>query len=171
MTQVLGMSRWLRTLGPALRAGSQRLGRRAAHRHRRPAPARMQYPPVATCGTADEVLAHSDVQTVVISTPATSHAALVCRALDERRHVLAEKPMALDRETCDALRDRRRPPIACCSSGTRSSTTRALLRQAMALPESRTDHVRPPSKVNRCSPNYRLADRRACSRLVRAVSW
>jgi predicted dehydrogenase len=44
----------------------------------------------------DEVLADDAVQAVVLATPARDHASQVTRALDSGRHVLVEKPLALN---------------------------------------------------------------------------
>jgi len=58
---------------------------------------------VATCSRVEDVFARDDVDAVVIATPASTHAALVRQALEHGRHVLVEKPMALDVDTCEAL--------------------------------------------------------------------
>ena len=47
----------------------------------------------------DDLLA-SDVDVVVIGTPTTSHPELVARAAEAGKHVLCEKPMALDLDSC-----------------------------------------------------------------------
>lgn len=49
-----------------------------------------------------EVIAHPDVDVVAICTPSGSHAALALAALEAGRHVVVEKPLALDVD--DALR-------------------------------------------------------------------
>src|SRR5205807_8567598 len=64
---------------------------------------RQRYPNVTTCEQVDEVLARTDVDAVVIATPATTHQPLVDAALRSGRHVLVEKPMSLDVAGCDAL--------------------------------------------------------------------
>ena len=58
---------------------------------------------VPTCSRVDDVFARDDVDAVVIATPASTHAALVRQALEHGRHVLVEKPMALDVAACEAL--------------------------------------------------------------------
>ena len=50
----------------------------------------------------DEVIAHPDVDVVAICTPSGTHAALALAALEAGRHVVVEKPLALDVD--DALR-------------------------------------------------------------------
>jgi len=50
-----------------------------------------------------EVLDRSDVDAVVISTPATTHYELARRALESGHHVLVEKPLATTIADCEAL--------------------------------------------------------------------
>jgi predicted dehydrogenase len=64
---------------------------------------RQRYPDAMTCCDPEEVFGRSDVDAVVIVTPASTHRQLVERALASGRHVLVEKPMALDAAGCDAL--------------------------------------------------------------------
>jgi predicted dehydrogenase len=64
---------------------------------------RDRYRTVETCADVDAVFARDDVDAVVIATPASTHAPLVRAALERRKHVLVEKPMALDAESCAAL--------------------------------------------------------------------
>src|SRR4051812_13976333 len=66
---------------------------------------RERYAGVNTCHDADEAFARTDVDAVVIATPASTHPALVRSALQQGKHVLVEKPMALDVNACDALCD------------------------------------------------------------------
>jgi predicted dehydrogenase len=66
---------------------------------------RQRYPSVATCTSLDEVFGRADLDAVVIATPAATHQALVEAALQSGRHVLVEKPMALEAAACDALFD------------------------------------------------------------------
>lgn len=54
-----------------------------------------QYPRLGTSTDLGEVLDRSDVDAVVIATPARTHAALALRALKAGKDVLVEKPMAL----------------------------------------------------------------------------
>jgi predicted dehydrogenase len=67
------------------------------------AQARQRYPAIATCADAGEMLKRADVDAVVVATPASTHRPLVEQALRAGRHVLVEKPMALDVAGCDAL--------------------------------------------------------------------
>ena len=67
------------------------------------AQARQRYGGVATCRDAGEVLDRADVDAVVVATPASTHQEIVAQALRRGRHVLVEKPMALDSAGCDAL--------------------------------------------------------------------
>jgi predicted dehydrogenase len=62
-----------------------------------------RYGSVATCATADELLARGDVDAIVIATPAATHEALVRAALANGCHVLVEKPMALHAAGCEEL--------------------------------------------------------------------
>src|SRR5207249_3592027 len=67
------------------------------------AQARQRYPDIATAADLDEALGRDDIDAVVIATPASTHGLLVDGALRRGRHVLVEKPMALDAGECDAL--------------------------------------------------------------------
>jgi len=51
----------------------------------------------------DALLADSRVDAVIIATRHDSHASLVCRALQARKHVFVEKPLALRAEEVDAI--------------------------------------------------------------------
>jgi predicted dehydrogenase len=53
----------------------------------------------------DALLTDSDVDLVVIGTPNALHAAEAIRALDDGKHVLVEKPMAIDLAQADAMID------------------------------------------------------------------
>jgi predicted dehydrogenase len=64
---------------------------------------RQRYPGVMTCTDPSDVFRQSDIDAVVIATPASTHRQLVEQALSSGRHVLVEKPMALDTAGCDAL--------------------------------------------------------------------
>jgi predicted dehydrogenase len=66
----------------------------------RRAAASAMYPQVRVVDDLDTALADDAVGSVVITTPAATHAALARRALDAGRHVLVEKPLALT--TADA---------------------------------------------------------------------
>ncbi len=58
--------------------------------------ASLAYPSAAVWSSLDEVLDDSDVEAVVLATPAGTHARLALHALAQGRHVLVEKPLALD---------------------------------------------------------------------------
>ena len=64
-----------------------------------------RYRTVATCDRVDDLFARDDVDAVVIATPASTHEALVRASLNSGRHVLAEKPMALNAAGCRTLCD------------------------------------------------------------------
>jgi predicted dehydrogenase len=70
--------RWLCDLDPALREGMS-----------------ARYPQVRTTGDFDELLADSGLDAVVIATPVTTHYDLAKRALLAGKHVLVEKPPAM----------------------------------------------------------------------------
>ncbi len=64
-----------------------------------------RYRDAARLGELEELLA-SDVDAVVLATPASMHAEHVRAALDAGKHVLVEKPLALAVSDCDELVDR-----------------------------------------------------------------
>jgi predicted dehydrogenase len=66
---------------------------------------RQRYRAVATCEHLDDLFERDDVDGVVIATPASTHAELVRATLQHGRHVLVEKPMALDADACTMLCD------------------------------------------------------------------
>lgn len=74
-------------------------------RPERRAMVRQRYQSVAICDGVEELFGRDDVDAVVIATPASTHEALVRAALEHGRHVLVEKPMALDTDGCAALCD------------------------------------------------------------------
>jgi len=51
----------------------------------------------------EEALEKADLEAVVITTPTFTHAQLAITAADAGKHVLLEKPMALDLKECDAI--------------------------------------------------------------------
>ncbi len=67
--------------------------------------ARVRYPQVESTSDVQEVLRRTDVDAVVISTPATTHFTLARAVLETGRHVLVEKPLALTVEHCEQLRE------------------------------------------------------------------
>jgi predicted dehydrogenase len=54
-----------------------------------------RYRVIATCTRVDDLWRRDDVDAVVVATPASTHEAIVRAALENKRHVLVEKPMAL----------------------------------------------------------------------------
>src|SRR5262245_46882490 len=51
----------------------------------------------------DELLARRDVDAVIIATPHAQHVSQVVAAAQAGKHILVEKPMALDTAECDAM--------------------------------------------------------------------
>ncbi|MGB6843890.1 MAG: Gfo/Idh/MocA family oxidoreductase [Candidatus Acidiferrales bacterium] len=62
-----------------------------------------RFPEIALCGDVEELLRRSDVDAVIVSTPASTHFELARRALSSGRHVLVEKPLATEVEHCEQL--------------------------------------------------------------------
>jgi predicted dehydrogenase len=58
--------------------------------------AAVAHPSVATWSSLDEVLVDPDVDAVVLAVPAHAHAELATKVLNAGRHVLVEKPLAMD---------------------------------------------------------------------------
>ena len=56
-----------------------------------------------TCGSLEELLGRSDVDAVCICTPNDSHAAITLAALRAGKHVLCEKPMAVDAASAEEM--------------------------------------------------------------------
>jgi len=61
------------------------------------------YPGTETCVALNEVLTREDIHGVVIATPAETHFALAQEALLAGKHVLVEKPLALDEKDAREL--------------------------------------------------------------------
>lgn len=57
----------------------------------------------ATALPVEDLLSSPEVDAVAVATPSHTHRAVAGRALEARRHVWCEKPMALSVEDCDAL--------------------------------------------------------------------
>src|SRR3954463_9009568 len=64
---------------------------------------RHRYPGLSTATDVEQVLGRGDIDAVVIATPASTHQSLVSAALRSGRHVLVEKPMALEGAGCGTL--------------------------------------------------------------------
>ena len=58
--------------------------------------ARDDYPGVDLLSDLGAVLARDDIEAVIIATPAATHVEMACQALATGRHILVEKPAALD---------------------------------------------------------------------------
>src|SRR4029078_1403324 len=57
----------------------------------------------AHSGSNDEIIAHPEVNAVIVSTPEGEHAAPVCRALELGKPWLVEKPIAMSLQDADAI--------------------------------------------------------------------
>lgn len=64
-----------------------------------------------------KLLAHADIDAVVIASPNYLHSAMAVDALDSRRHVLVEKPMATSRKEGKAIVDAARRNQKLCMVG------------------------------------------------------
>jgi scyllo-inositol 2-dehydrogenase (NADP+) len=62
----------------------------------RGASARAEHPEAEVVATVDALLDHPDVEIVVVVTPNRSHAPIGTRALEAGRHVVVDKPIAMD---------------------------------------------------------------------------
>ena len=54
-----------------------------------------KYPEITTTSSSTEVLASSDINAVIIATPAEQHYSLAKKALLAKKHVFVEKPLSL----------------------------------------------------------------------------
>ena len=63
---------------------------------RRAASARAEHPEAEVLATVDALLDHPDVEVVVVVTPNRWHAPIGTRALEAGRHVVVDKPIAMD---------------------------------------------------------------------------
>lgn len=59
---------------------------------------------VRQCSDAQEIFSDSEIDCAVIATPAASHCRLVRSALEQGKHVLVEKPMAINMEEAEQIR-------------------------------------------------------------------
>lgn len=62
----------------------------------RAASAAADHPGATIVGTVDELLAHPEVEVVAVVTPNRSHVPIGIRALEAGRHVVVDKPVAMD---------------------------------------------------------------------------
>lgn len=65
--------------------------------------ARSRYPRIPIFTNMREILCRTDLDAFVVSTPASTHYELAKAVLESGRHVLVEKPMALQVEHCERL--------------------------------------------------------------------
>jgi len=65
--------------------------------------AAQEFPGIQTFAGVDEMLAGSDVNLVVLITPHNTHAPLALKCLRAGRHVVVEKPFAINTQECDAM--------------------------------------------------------------------
>lgn len=75
----------------------------AGRRRERAEAAARQYGGVAVHDDHRRLLADPTVQAVVITTPNDTHAAIVCDAARAGKHILVEKPMALDTHAAESM--------------------------------------------------------------------
>ncbi len=59
--------------------------------------------PVKCFSHWQEAVAHDDIEAVVLATPTDTHKAIVVAAAQSGKHILCEKPMALNSEECDLM--------------------------------------------------------------------
>ena len=62
-----------------------------------------RFPQIAVSGDLRETLGRTDIDAVIVSTPATTHYEVARLALESGRHVLVEKPLATEVEHCEEL--------------------------------------------------------------------
>lgn len=62
-----------------------------------------RHPNIRPVSTVSDIFKSPDIDAVVISTPASTHHALALQALESGRHVLVEKPLALEIDHCQEL--------------------------------------------------------------------
>jgi predicted dehydrogenase len=68
-------------------------------------PVAARYPSARATTRIDDVFADADVEAIYLATPVSTHYELTRRALDLRKHVLIEKPIATTIEQADELAD------------------------------------------------------------------
>ena len=62
-----------------------------------------RYPQIPVSRNVSDAMRHDDADAVIISTPASTHHKLARLALESGRHVIVEKPLALEIEHCQEL--------------------------------------------------------------------
>ena len=63
------------------------------------------FPDVQTTKNYKDILNNPDVHAVCVATPTATHFSLTQEALEHNKHVLCEKPLALDPQECKQLKD------------------------------------------------------------------
>ena len=64
-----------------------------------------RYPSTLVSMNTDEAIESSNVDAIAIATPVSSHFELALKALQAGKHVLVEKPMAVNSQECERLID------------------------------------------------------------------
>jgi predicted dehydrogenase len=82
-----------------------RLAAIATSNPERAARATAEYPDVAVVGSVDDLLASGEVEMVVVATPNRFHVPIGIRALEAGRHVVVDKPIAMDVPEAETLID------------------------------------------------------------------
>jgi predicted dehydrogenase len=101
---ILGSGNMARVYGDALmREGEVPNGRLVGIAMGTRAPGLAEEFGVAAEPSAEALLARTDIETVVIATPHSTHLALARATAEAGKHVYLEKPMALDVAECDAI--------------------------------------------------------------------
>ena len=75
------------------------VARSAAHRRA----AALDFPAIKIYANAEEMLAESDADLVIVNTPHSSHASLALQCIEAGRNVVCEKPFAITTQECDAI--------------------------------------------------------------------
>ena len=101
---LIGYGAWGRLHGAALAsAASASLTAIAVAGESSRALAQSDHPSATVTGNASDLLAREDVDAVSIVVPNALHETVAVEALEAGKHVLLEKPMALDSDACDRI--------------------------------------------------------------------
>jgi predicted dehydrogenase len=63
------------------------------------------YPNVVTTSNFDDLINDSEINTIVIATPVSTHHPLACKALRAKKHTFIEKPLAINSVQCQEMID------------------------------------------------------------------